>query len=194
MYLICGKTYEKEPTYKEFHNIVQSLIFNCAKNKGIATKLINNEEQYADIYTDVVRAFYNYDKTKNSSLNSWLCLQTIYAIQNTIRKFKANPINNYNEDVTLSYNNNTFIDKDKKAEYIHYFEDKYESIRKKLKDNKEYLNYIIHNSGLSDKQIRDITSYSEGMSVTKIAEQNGEIKQTTHLRIKRAIEKIQINV
>lgn len=194
MYFICGKSYEKEPTYKEFHDIVKSLIFSCAKTKGMAAKLINNEEQYADIYTDVVRAFYNYDQTKNNSLNSWLCLQTIYAIQNTIRKFKANPINNYNEDITLSYNNNAYSDENKTHEHITYFEDKYESIREKLKDNKEYLNYIIHNSGLSDKQIRDITSYSEGMSVTKIAEQNGEIKQTTHLRIKRAIEKIQANV
>lgn len=194
MYLICGKSYEKEPSYKQFHDIVKSLIFCCAKNKNIASKLINNEEQYADIYTDVVKSFYNYDQTKNSSLNSWMSLQTIYAIQNTIRKFKTNPINNYNEDVTLSYNNHTFLDKNDKTEHVNYFEDKYETIREKLKDNKEYLNYVINNSGLSDKQIRDITSYSEGMSITRIAEENKEIKQTTHLRIKRAIEKIQANV
>jgi len=193
MYFICGKSYDKEPAYEDFHNMVKSLIFSCSKNKSLASKLIYNEEQYADVFADVVRAFYNYDDTKNSTINSWLTLQTTYAIKNTIRKFKNNPINNYTEDVTLSYNVTTkenLIDK----EHITFFEGKYETIRGKLKDNKENLNYIIHNSGLSDRQIRDITLYSEGMSISEIARQNQEIKQTTHLRIKTAIGKIKANV
>ena len=193
MYFICGKNYDKEPTYKDFHNMVKSLIFTCSKNKSIACKIINNEDQYADIYADIVKAFYNYDSTKNSSINSWLSLQTIYAMQNTIRKFKTNPHNNYGPEITISYNNESTTKNSDHPEYGLLLEDKYETIRGRLKENKEELHYMINNSGLSDKQIRDISLYADGVTITDIAKQYQENKQTIHLRIKAAIEKIKVH-
>lgn len=168
---------DKEPTYEEFHRITKKLINVCASNHITASAIIRNEDQYSDIFADVVKAYYKHDKNK-SSFQHWMCLQTRFAIQNSINKYKSN--NN------VSMNNTSYSGE----EFSHIMENEKETFRTIMNEDREYLDYLIENSGLNPKQEECLTRYLSGESVSQIATENNKTRQAVYATIERCVEKI----
>jgi len=190
MHLLFGKTYSQEPTYKEFHLITKALIL-ASINSKTAMSIIYDENGYADIFANVVKDYYKFDPSKKSNMYSWLRSQMNYHIQN-YKKKKVFIKNKECESIDVDVKKNRYKSYDKFVN-VKNISDEYSLIRERLKENKEALCQIINSSGLSDKQISDVKKYSEGYTVSQIARDNNENKQTVDKRIKHAIDKMRKN-